>query len=149
MMRGIVEVSAHTRAPRGTRRLRGPPRAARQAGRGASRGCSPAPLQSWSATVIRRERTTQAHGSATSIRAVHIDPRTATPCRTVAFSHDGAVMAEANYLGFVTLRDARSGDLLRRFLAQTALVETIRFEEQSGLLLLVGAGFEGGRDGGV
>ena len=67
----------------------------------------------------------------------------------MAFSHDGAVMAEANYLGFVTLRDARSGDLLRRFLAQTALVETIRFEERSGLLLLVGAGFEGGRDGGV
>ncbi|HEY5243443.1 MAG TPA: WD40 repeat domain-containing protein [Polyangiaceae bacterium] len=67
----------------------------------------------------------------------------------MAFSPDGAVMAEANYLGFVTLRDARSGDLLRRFLAQTALVETIRFEESSGRLLLVGAGFEGGRDAGV
>ncbi len=58
-------------------------------------------------------------------------------------------MAEANYLGFVTVRDAGTGDLLRRFLAQTALVETIRFEERSGMLLLVGAGFEGGRDGGV
>jgi WD40 repeat protein len=88
-------------------------------------------------------------GSATSMPVVHIDPRTATPCRTVAFSPDGAVMAEANYLGFVKLRDARSGDVLRRFLAQTALVETVRFEETSGLLLLVGAGFEGGRDAGV
>jgi WD40 repeat protein len=58
-------------------------------------------------------------------------------------------MAEANYLGFVTLRDARSGDLLRRFLAQTALVETLRFEERTGHVLLVGAGFEGGRDCGV
>ncbi|MGD0525110.1 MAG: WD40 repeat domain-containing protein [Polyangiaceae bacterium] len=67
----------------------------------------------------------------------------------MAFSPDGTVVAEANYLGFITLRDASSGDLLRRFLAQTALVETIRFEERSGLLLLVGAGFEGGRDAGV
>lgn len=80
---------------------------------------------------------------------MHVDPRTATPCRTVAFSEDGDVLAEANYLGFVTLRDARSGDLLRRFLAQTALVETVRFEAGTGLLLMVGAGFEGGRDCGV
>ncbi len=58
-------------------------------------------------------------------------------------------MAEANYLGFVTLRDAVSGELRRRFLAQTALVETIRFEARTGNLLLVGAGFEGGRDCGV
>jgi WD40 repeat protein len=80
---------------------------------------------------------------------VHVDPRTATPCRTVAFSTDGALLAEANYLGFVTLRDARTGELCRRFLAQTALVETLRFEERTGNLLLVGAGFEGGRDCGV
>ncbi|HEY8090099.1 MAG TPA: PQQ-binding-like beta-propeller repeat protein [Polyangiaceae bacterium] len=80
---------------------------------------------------------------------MRVDPRTATPCRTVAFSAAGDVLAEANYLGFVTLRDARTGDLLRRFLAQTALVETVRFEESTGLLLLVGAGFEGSRDCGV
>lgn len=78
-----------------------------------------------------------------------VDPRTATPSRTVAFSHDGNVLAEANYLGFVTLRDAATGDRLRRFLAQTALVETVRFEARTGHLLLVGAGFEGGRDCGV
>lgn len=59
------------------------------------------------------------------------------------------MLVEANYLGFVSVRHARSGDLLRRFLAQTALVETVRFEEGTGLLLLVGAGFEGGRDCGV
>ncbi len=80
---------------------------------------------------------------------MHVDPRTATPCRTVAFSTDGALLAEANYLGFVTLRDARTGELQRRFLAQTALVETVRFDDRTGNLLLVGAGFEGGRDGGV
>ena len=80
---------------------------------------------------------------------MNIDPRTATPCRTAAFSYDGRVLAEANYLGFVTLRDAASGQVRSRFLAQTALVETIRFEERTGALLLVGAGFEGGRDFGV
>jgi WD40 repeat protein len=67
----------------------------------------------------------------------------------VAFSSDGEVLVEANYLGFLTLRDARSGDRLKRLLAQTALVETVRFEARTGLLLLVGAGFEGGRDCGV
>ena len=81
--------------------------------------------------------------------ALLIDPRTATPCRTVAFSAKGTLLAEANYLGFVTLRDAASGALVRRFLAQTALVETIRFDDRTGLLMLVGAGFEGGRDDGV
>jgi WD40 repeat protein len=80
---------------------------------------------------------------------VKLDPRTATPCRTVAFSTDGQTLVEANYLGFVTLRDAGTGECLRRFLAQTALVETVRFEARTGLLLLVGAGFEGGRDCGV
>lgn len=80
---------------------------------------------------------------------MRVDPRTATPCRTVAFSGDGDVLVEANYLGFVSVRHARTGDLLRRFLAQTALVETVRFEEGTGLLLLVGAGFEGGRDCGI
>lgn len=59
------------------------------------------------------------------------------------------MLVEANYLGFVTVRHAQTGDLLRRFLAQTALVETVRFEDETGLLLLVGAGFEGGRDCGV
>jgi WD40 repeat protein len=80
---------------------------------------------------------------------VNIDPTTATPCRTVAFSADGSVLAEANYLGFVTLREARTGTALRRFLAQTALVETLRFEDRTGALVLVGAGFEGGRDFGA
>ncbi len=80
---------------------------------------------------------------------MNIDPRTATPCRTAAFSPDGTTLAEANYLGFVTLRDARTGDVRRRFLAQTALAETIRYEESTGALLLVGAGFEGGRDFGA
>jgi WD40 repeat protein len=80
---------------------------------------------------------------------LQLDPRTATPCRTVAFSPAGTVLAEANYLGFVTLRDAGSGALIRRFLAQTALVETIRYDDRTGLLMLVGAGFEGGRDCGV
>ena len=78
-----------------------------------------------------------------------IDPRTATPCRTAAFSADASTLAEANYLGFVTLRDASTGQVRQRFLAQTALVETIRFEERTGALLLVGAGFEGGRDFGA
>ncbi|MFI5300973.1 MAG: WD40 repeat domain-containing protein, partial [Polyangiales bacterium] len=78
-----------------------------------------------------------------------IDPRTATPCRTVAFSADEATFAEANYLGFVTLRDAHTGEIRRRFLAQTALVETVRFEAATGALLMVGAGFEGGRDFGA
>ena len=82
-------------------------------------------------------------------RAVNIDPRTATPCRTLAFSPDASFLVEANYLGFLTIRDARTGDVRRRFLAQTALVETVRFEEKTGALLLVGAGFEGGRDFGV
>ena len=67
----------------------------------------------------------------------------------MAFSTDGDVLVEANYLGFVTLRETRSGDRLKRFLAQTALVETVRYEANTGLLLLVGAGFEGGRDCGV
>jgi WD40 repeat protein len=80
---------------------------------------------------------------------VNIDPRTATPCRTAAFSADGTLLAEANYLGFITLRNARTGAVNRRFLAQTALVETLRFEEPTGMLLLVGAGFEGGRDFGA
>lgn len=80
---------------------------------------------------------------------MNIDPRTATPCRTVAFSADGSTLAEANYLGFITLRDARSATVKKRFLAQTALVETVRFEPRTGNLLLVGAGFEGGRDMGV
>ena len=80
---------------------------------------------------------------------VQLDPRTATPCRTVGFSTDGRLFVEANYLGFVTLRDAVTGQGLRRFLSQTALVETVRFEARTGLLLLVGAGFEGGRDCGV
>jgi WD40 repeat protein len=80
---------------------------------------------------------------------VDIDPRTATPCRTVAFSEDGKFLAEANYLGFITMRQAATGALERRFLAQTALVETVRFDRKTGLLLLVGAGFEGGRDCGV
>jgi WD40 repeat protein len=80
---------------------------------------------------------------------LELDPRTATPCRTVAFSSDGTRLVEGNYLGFVTLRDANTGACVRRFLAQTALIETIRFEPRTGLLLVVGAGFEGGRDAGV
>jgi WD40 repeat protein len=80
---------------------------------------------------------------------VNIDPRTATPCRTAAFSADGTTLVEANYLGFITVRDARTGQVARRFLAQTALVETVRYEDGTGNLLLVGAGFEGGRDFGA
>jgi WD40 repeat protein len=80
---------------------------------------------------------------------VKIDPRTATPCRTVAFRPDGRELAEANYLGFVTVRAASSGEVARRFLAQTALVETLRYEARTGAILLVGAGFEGGRDFGA
>jgi WD40 repeat protein len=80
---------------------------------------------------------------------MEIDARTATPCRTVAFSPDGRSLAEANYLGFVTVRDAHDGAVRRRFLAQTALVETLRWEARTGLLVLVGAGFEGGRDFGA
>ncbi len=78
-----------------------------------------------------------------------IDPRSATPCRTVAFSSDHRWLVEANYLGFVTCRDAATGAIRSRFLAQTALVETIRFDESTGNLMLVGAGFEGYRDDGV
>jgi WD40 repeat protein len=80
---------------------------------------------------------------------MQIDPRTATPCRTVSFSPDARALVEANYLGFVTVRDASDGSVRRRFLAQTALVETIRWEARTGLLVLVGAGFEGGRDFGA
>jgi hypothetical protein len=80
---------------------------------------------------------------------LEIDPRSATPCRTVAFSPDHRWLVEANYLGFVTCRDAVSGAIRSRFLAQTALVETIRFEEGTSNLMLVGAGFEGRRDDGV
>lgn len=80
---------------------------------------------------------------------MNIDPRTATPCRTVAFSADGSTLAEANYLGFITLRETARGGVTKRFLAQTALIETVRFEHETGLLLLVGAGFEGNRDHGV
>lgn len=81
--------------------------------------------------------------------AMHVDPRTKSPSRTVAFSPAGDVLVEANYLGFLALRDARSGELRRRWLAQTALVETVRFEPRTGFLLIVGAGFEGTRDAGV
>src|ERR1043166_9369662 len=80
---------------------------------------------------------------------LEIDPRTATPCRTVAFSKDENWLVEANYLGFVTCRNATNGEIHSRFLAQTALVETIRFEEETANLMLVGAGFEGRRDNGV
>jgi WD40 repeat protein len=80
---------------------------------------------------------------------VHIDPRTATPSRTVAFSSDERTLAEANYLGFVTLRDAVDGTIRKRFLAQTALVETLRYLPGDRTLMLVGAGFEGGRDFGA
>lgn len=78
-----------------------------------------------------------------------IDPRTATPCRTVVFSADESRLIEANYLGFLTIRDAVNGRILSRFLGQTALVETLRFWPQKNALLLVGAGFEGYRDFGV
>lgn len=78
-----------------------------------------------------------------------IDPRSATPCRTVAFTDDGEFLAEANYLGFIAIRESKGGRLIARYLAQTALVETVRFEAGTGNLLLVGAGFEGRRDNGV
>jgi len=78
-----------------------------------------------------------------------IDPRSATPCRAVAFTPDGQCLAEANYLGFVTIRRAEDGQMVSRYMAQTALVETVRFEPETSNLLLVGAGFEGRRDAGV
>lgn len=78
-----------------------------------------------------------------------IDPRTATPCRTIAFDSTGKILAEANYLGFLTLRCATTGEIQSRFLGQTALVETIRFDQHTGNLLIVGAGFEGYRDFGA
>lgn len=78
-----------------------------------------------------------------------IDPRSATPCRTVAFTPDGRHLAEANYLGFVTIRHAEDGQIVSRYMAQTALVETVRFDLITSDLLLVGAGFEGRRDNGV
>jgi WD40 repeat protein len=78
-----------------------------------------------------------------------IDPRSAIPCRTVAFSQDGQYLVEANYLGFVTVRETSGGEIKQRYLAQTALVETIKFEWGTDNLLIVGAGFEGGRDFGT
>jgi|SanBayMetagenome_1026888.scaffolds.fasta_scaffold01393_4 WD40 repeat protein len=81
--------------------------------------------------------------------AQFIDPRTAVPCRTVAFTPDGKYLVEANYLGFITIRSTIDGKIYERFLGQTALVETIRIEPQTNLLFLVGAGFEGNRDFGV
>ncbi|MFM8272982.1 MAG: PEP-utilizing enzyme [Gemmata sp.] len=88
-------------------------------------------------------------GRPTKENAVKIDPRSATPCRTVAFTPDGKHLAEANYLGFVTIRRAEDGHLAARYMAQTALVETIRFDQATGDILMVGAGFEGRRDNGV
>ncbi len=79
----------------------------------------------------------------------NIDPRSAVPCRTVAFTTDGKHLVEANYLGFITIRSTIDGSIVNRFLGQTALVETIRFEKRTGSLFLVGAGFEGYRDFGV
>lgn len=79
----------------------------------------------------------------------NIDPRSAVPCRTVAFSPDGKFLTEANYLGFITIRSTNDGRIVNRFLGQTALVETIRFEQQTSNLFLVGAGFEGYRDFGA
>lgn len=78
-----------------------------------------------------------------------IDPRSAVPCRTVAFTTDGLYLVEANYLGFITIRSTTDGSIINRFLGQTALVETIRFEKRTDKLFLVGAGFEGYRDFGV
>jgi WD40 repeat protein len=74
-----------------------------------------------------------------------IDPRTATPCRTVVFAGDEHLI-EANYLGFITTREIASGTIVSRVLGQTALVETMRYSPQRRELLLVGAGFEGYRD---
>ena len=71
-----------------------------------------------------------------------IEPRSATPCRTVAFTPDGKHLAEANYLGFITIRRADDGQVVTRYMAQTALVETIRFDPSNGNILMVGAGFE-------
>ena len=76
-----------------------------------------------------------------------IDPRTATPCRTVIFAED--LLIEANYLGFITVRSTSNGEIESRFLAQTALVETLRYSPVRRQLLLVGAGFEGYRDFGA
>ncbi|MDW8244617.1 MAG: WD40 repeat domain-containing protein [Thermogemmata sp.] len=59
------------------------------------------------------------------------------------------MLAEANYLGFVTIRRAVDGEIITRYMAQTALVETIRFDLNNTDLLLVGAGFEGRRDYGI
>jgi len=78
-----------------------------------------------------------------------IDPRSAVPCRTVAFTNNGKYLVEANYLGFITIRSVSDGTIVNRFLGQTALVETIRFEKKTENLFLVGAGFEGYRDFGV
>ena len=67
----------------------------------------------------------------------------------VAFTPDGKHLAEANYLGFITIRRADDGQVVTRYMAQTALVETIRFDPSNGNILMVGAGFEGRRDKGV
>lgn len=77
---------------------------------------------------------------------MQIDPRSAVPCRTVAFSADSRYLVEANYLGFLTVRNSLTGEIEQRYLAQTALVETVRFEANADNLLIVGAGFEGARD---
>jgi WD40 repeat protein len=77
------------------------------------------------------------------------DPRTTVPSRTCCFSPDGSRLYEANYLGFVTVRDARTGAIIRRKGLQTALVETLRVSPDGRTLALVGAGFEGGYDFGA
>ena len=76
----------------------------------------------------------------------NFNPKSSVPCRTVAFSGDGKYLAEVNYLGFITIRSSETGEVINRFMGQTTLSESIRFEPFTNILYVAGAGFEGYRD---
>lgn len=81
---------------------------------------------------------------------MEIYANSASPTKAVTFSKDGRYLVEANYLGFVTVRNAYTGAIENRYMPQTGIVEAVRFEESDGkYLMIAGAGFEGNRDYGV
>ena len=77
---------------------------------------------------------------------ISFNPKSTAPCRTVAFSPDNKYLVETNYLGFITIRDVATGEIVNRIMGQTTLAESIRFEPNTNLLYVVGGGFEGYRD---
>lgn len=81
-----------------------------------------------------------------NLKESNINPNSTMPCRTVAFSYDSSYLAEVNYLGFITIRSTKTGEIVNRFMGQTTLSETVRFEPNTNILFVVGAGYEGYKD---